>query len=222
MTKQDLEKMTAQGEGLHLEFKHRLPESERIAREVTALGNTHGGHLLIGVTDDGKLSGVKDPDEELFALNRALKKHCSPEINFKHEKIKVSRTRAVVVIKIPVSLDRPHYVEGSNPWNRSVFVRLKDMCVEASNEARKLMKELTNSENVLIQLGDKERLLLKHLEQMGTVTVKSFSKYARIHPGRASRMIVRMTRANILVHHIDVQEDYFTQGTALTEGLGKI
>jgi len=221
MTKQDLEQMTVQGEGLHIEFKHRLPESERIAREVTALGNTHGGHLLIGVTDDGKLSGVKDPDEELFALNTALKKHCSPEIHFKHEKIKISRTRAVVVIQIPVSLNRPHYVEGSDPRNRSVFVRFKDMCVEASNEARKLMREFTNSDNVLIQLGDKERLLLKYLDQKGTITVKSFSNYARIHPGRASRMIVRMTRANLLIHHIDIEEDYFTQGPAFTEGLRK-
>jgi len=216
MTKKDLEKMAAQGEGLYIEFKHCLPESERIAREVTALGNTRGGFMLIGVTDDGQLSGVKDPEEELFALNTALKKHCTPEINFKYEKVKVSRTRSVVAIEIPMSSDRPHYVQELGSKNRLVFVRFEDMCVEASHEARKLMRQYSNPDNVLIQLGDKERLLLRHLDQMGRVTVKSFSKCARIHPGRASRIIVRMTRARILIHHIDVQEDFFTPGIALT------
>ncbi len=219
MTKQDLEQMAAQGEGLQIEFKHRLPESQRIAREITALGNTCGGHLLIGVTDEGILSGVKDPEEELFALNRALKKHCTPQIVYAHEKVNISRTRSVVVIEIPVSHHRPHYVQEFNPWTKSVFVRFEDRCIEASDEARKLMRGVSNSDDILIQLGDKERLLLKHLEQRGKITVSSFTKCAKIHRGRASRMIVRMTRARILIHHIDVGEDYFTSGAALNSDL---
>ena len=104
MTKSDLKKMIFHGEGLRLEFKHRLPESERIAREVTALANTQGGHLLIGVTDHGHLSGVKDPEEELFLLQYALQQHCHPKVEYSHQLVKVSRTRVVVVLIIPASL----------------------------------------------------------------------------------------------------------------------
>ncbi len=215
MTKENLEQMVTEGEGLLLEFKHRLPESERIAREVTALANTSGGHLLIGVADDGNLSGVKDPEEEMYALNHALEKCCTPEITLKSEYIKVSRTRTVVVVKIPLSPIRPHYVRDLSSHQKSVFVRYRDMCVAASREARKLMRRLPDTENVLIELGEKERLLLHLLEQTGRVSVYSFAKYAKIHPGRASRIIVRMTRARILLHHIDLNEDYFTAGEAL-------
>jgi len=215
MTKSDLEKMIVDGEGLRLEFKHRLPESERIAREVTALANTQGGHLLIGVTDDGQPSGVKDPEEELFALNQALQQHCTPMIEWSHNLVKVSRTRTVIAIKIPISANRPHYVQKLSSRTKSVYVRFEDRSIEASQEACKLMRAYQNSDNVLIHLGDKERQLLKDLDEIGKITVKGFSKSARIHPGRASRMIIRLTRAGILDHHIDPNIDYFTAGVAL-------
>ncbi len=215
MTKKHLERIVAEGEGLLLEFKHRLPDSERIAREVTALANTSGGYLLIGVTDNRNLSGVKDPEEEMYALRHALAEHCTPEINLRSEYIKISRTRTVVVIRIPVSEVRPHYVQDPSTRQRSVFVRYQDMCIAASREAQKLMRRRPDTENVLIQLGEKERLLLKFLEEKGRVTVSRFARYANIHPGRASRMMVRMTRAGVLVHHIDLHEDYFTAGKAL-------
>ncbi len=215
MTKQNLKKLVANGEGLCLEFKHRLPESERIAREVTALANTNGGYLLIGVTDDGNLSGVRDPEEEMYALNHALEMYCTPEIALKIEYIKVSRTRTVVVIKIHVSPIRPHYVRDLSTHQRSVFVRYKDMCIMASREARKLMRRPLDTDHILIELGEKERVLLHFLEKMGRVSVKSFAKHAKIHPGRASRIIIRMTRAGILFHHIDLNGDYFTEGEAL-------
>ncbi len=209
--------MVAAGESLYLEFKHRLPESERIAREMAALANTSGGHLLIGVDDTGRLMGVKDPEEELYALKNALEMHCIPYIDFQHERIKVSRTRTVIVVKVPMSSIRPHYVQELSTQRKSVFVRFEDMCIMASHEARKLMSLGPKLEATLITLGEKERVLLKQLEEVGKITVRSFARYARIHPGRASRIMVRMTRARILIHHIDLNEDYFTAGSALSE-----
>ncbi len=216
MTKRNLEQMVAEGEGLRLEFKHRLPVDERIAREITALANTHGGYLLIGVTDKGYLRGLKDYEEELYALNRALEKYCTPRIDLEFEYVKVSRRRIAVVVKVPLSSERPHYVLDHSTQRKSVFVRYEDMCIVASPEARKLMREEPLTEDILIKLGEKERLLLKLLEQADQVTVHSFAKYAKIHPGRASRIIIRMTRAGILNHHISLGEDYFTAGVALS------
>ena len=217
MSRGDLKQLVAQGEGLRLEFKHRLPEPQRVVREVTALANTCGGYLLIGIADDGKIRGVKDPEEEIYALNSALNQYCFPEVAVELERVKVSRTRTVVMVKTSISPMRPHYVRNPNSRDQCVFVRFEDMCIEASREARKLMHRSPDAENVLIKLGAKERLLLKQLEQVGRVTVYGFARYAKIHPGRASRIIVRMTRAKILVHHIDLEEDYFTAGAALLQ-----
>ena len=216
MTKGDLQQMVAKGEGLRLEFKHSLPEGSRIAREITALANTRGGYLLVGVSDDGDLTGVKDFEEQIYALNQALEQFCVPSVSLELESIKVSRTRTALVVKIPLSSNRPHYVQNSVTRKRIVFVRFEDMCIVASQEAQKLMRKSAIDENILITLGEKERLLLKQLELKEKVTVKGFAKYAKIHPGRASRILIRMTRAKILAHHIDPEEDYFTAGVSLS------
>ena len=47
-----------QGEGTTLEFKEGLSSS--FVRDLVALANTIGGRILLGVRDDGTVSGVKD------------------------------------------------------------------------------------------------------------------------------------------------------------------
>jgi len=62
MTEQELENILAQGEGITVEFKEakeNLPKS--LFESICAFLNTDGGKILLGVGDDGTVSGV-DPD----------------------------------------------------------------------------------------------------------------------------------------------------------------
>ena len=58
MTPADLDILIQQGEGTTLEFKEGLSSS--FSRELVAMANTVGGKLLLGVRDDGTVTGVKD------------------------------------------------------------------------------------------------------------------------------------------------------------------
>ena len=58
MNLQQLEELISLGEGHTTEFKKSL--SGHIGREVSAFANSNGGILLVGVTDDGQIVGVKD------------------------------------------------------------------------------------------------------------------------------------------------------------------
>jgi predicted HTH transcriptional regulator len=46
-----------QGEGLTIEFKEKY--TSRIDEDIVAFANTKGGTLLIGVRDDGAISGER-------------------------------------------------------------------------------------------------------------------------------------------------------------------
>jgi len=59
MTLQEVNKLARDGEGLHVEFKKKVAHPEKIVREIIAMANTEGGYLLIGVDDDGTVSGQK-------------------------------------------------------------------------------------------------------------------------------------------------------------------
>ena len=120
-------------------------------------------------------------------------------------------------VRVNPSPSRPHYVVDAETRRRTAYLRIEDMSVEASHEARRLMRATGESENVLLKMGRKERILLQHIEAVGRITVQQFVRLARIPRGSASRTLVRMTRARILTHHADVREDYFTSGAELAQ-----
>lgn len=216
MTRAELIDLTARGEGHHLEFKYRVPEPERFAKEVAALANADGGFVLIGVNDDGSLAGLKDVEEEEYAVKQALLNHLRPALSVDLQRVPISRKRQVIAVNIPASEARPHYVLDRANRRRTVFIRIKDKSVEASREARKLMHNPGSDQNILFTFEDKERILLRHLEDRGRVTVRQFAALARISRRYASRILLRLTRAQLLRHHPDLEEDYFTHGPALT------
>jgi predicted HTH transcriptional regulator len=56
MTRDDLLRLIAQGEGPHLEFKRSLAELEDGVRTVAAFADADGGTLLFGVRPDGAVA----------------------------------------------------------------------------------------------------------------------------------------------------------------------
>ncbi|MEJ7666538.1 MAG: ATP-binding protein [Hymenobacter sp.] len=67
----DLRALIRQGEGERLEFKKKTTHPTRIARTLASLANTHGGQVLVGVEDDGRVVGVCDAEEEMYLLREA-------------------------------------------------------------------------------------------------------------------------------------------------------
>ncbi|MEX0821741.1 MAG: ATP-binding protein [Rhodothermales bacterium] len=210
MTLQELAQLVSLGEGANLEFKRKVPKPERIAKEMIALANTKGGRLLLGVDDDGTIVGLRDAEEEEFALRRALNAHVSPPLEFTAERVPVARRRDVVIVHVPASSSRPHYLRSrKNGSDHSAYVRVNDKSVEASREAIRLMKD-EDASAVTFEFGDNELMLMRYLEKYGKITVKQFARIANISRGRASSTLVLLTRANVLRLHADHRHDYFT------------
>ncbi len=215
MTIQQLTHGISGGEGLHLEFKKRTPAPERLAKEIVAFANTRGGRLVLGVNDDGTVTGVKDAAEEEFALAEALRRHCEPQVAVELERVAVSRKRQAIVVSVSESRAKPHYVVDGDLGRRTAYVRVQDMSVEASPEAKRLMKRRHDAHNVLFEIREKERLLLRYLDRYGRISVNQFARLAGISRKSASRTLVLLTRADMLEHHLATDEDYFTPGKEL-------
>ena len=68
--RQYLLRLIKEGEHQQQDFKYRVTDAEKLARSVSAFANTDGGRLLIGVRDDGHLSGVRS-EEEIYMMHKA-------------------------------------------------------------------------------------------------------------------------------------------------------
>ena len=103
--KRYLLQLIREGEHQQQDFKYRVADACKLAKSVSAFANTDGGRLLIGVRDDGNLSGVRS-EEEIFMMHQAAYKYCKPEASIKFDTYHVDG-RTIVIATVPPSERKP-------------------------------------------------------------------------------------------------------------------
>lgn len=212
MTLRELEQLVELGEGISLEFKRRVPRPERIAKEIVALANTNGGRIVLGVSDNGSIEGFENISEQQFLLRQATEAHCAPPVEYKTERIMVADLRDVIVVTVPESENKPHFVvsDPSSNGEGPAYVRVEERSVEASEETVERLHHQETDGGVTFEFGETESLLMRYLDDYGRITVPQFAQLADISPERASQTLLRLTRADLLYLHNAEEGDYFT------------
>ena len=208
MTLQEVKALTAKGEGLKIEFKKKAAFPEKIVRVVIALANTAGGDLLIGVDDDGTVSGQRYIEEEIFVLEKAIRELIHPALKAEIFTVKLNEKKGVAVFRIPLSTDRPHYLKEGE--RKQSYIRVQDRSVQASREVWEVLRRSRIPRDTIFTYGWKEEILMKALEEKERITLKEFQKLAKIPPFLASKTLVRLVSANVLAIHPQESEDFFT------------
>ena len=76
LSAEGLKQLISQGESDTVEFKTKLPPENSIAKVLTSFANSQGGILIIGVDDNGEITGLSD-SEALLAAGRLSEVHSS-------------------------------------------------------------------------------------------------------------------------------------------------
>ena len=98
----ELTELIRQGESLTLEFKSdrkALPDRELVAA-VVALANTEGGVLLLGVEDDGKVTGLHESHRNVSSLPALIANRTNPALPVRVQKLAIG-AREVARVEIP-------------------------------------------------------------------------------------------------------------------------
>ena len=111
-----IQALLEQGENAHIEFKADAVRPESVAREIVAFANTFGGTLLIGVEDDGSLSGI-ETDRETWIANIS-RNNIIPalQLDVKHADIEGKR---ICMVTVPKGQDRPYQTQDGKYWIRA-------------------------------------------------------------------------------------------------------
>jgi len=205
----NIKRLILEGENVSLDFKKTISSSEKIAKTLVAFANNRGGRLLIGVTDDGQIKGVKSEDEEKYMITKAAHIFCRPAIEPHFEEIYID-DKVVLVVDIPKSDTKPHYAMDENQkwW---VYFRVKDKSILASKIIVDVLKESNNENGQLISYSDHEKKLLSYLDEHGRITLKEYSKLTRSSYKKAQKIIVSLILTGVLLPHISEKEEYFTE-----------
>jgi ATP-dependent DNA helicase RecG len=132
MHRQEVLEMIASGEDSGVEFKRDDVTNHDLAKELVAFLNLDGGTILLGVEDDGTISGTTRERLEEWVSELCRVKITPPVIPFLSWAKEIEPGKDVLAVRVPLGPDKP-YARVHND-RRTYYVRVGSTCREASRE----------------------------------------------------------------------------------------
>lgn len=136
----ELSNLINNGEGESAEFKASLSQIDAILKTISAFSNKIGGTILIGVTDDKKISGVDIGRNTLENLANGVRKETDPQI-FPYIDYQEIDNKTVICIRVSESSTKPVF------YRDKAYIR-----VGRSNQklsASEIRSLITNENNIV-------------------------------------------------------------------------
>jgi predicted HTH transcriptional regulator len=204
----NIRKLILEGEGVTQDFKKRITSCEKIARTMVSFANNKGGRLLVGISDDGTISGLKSEDEEKYMITRAAHFFCKPALEPVFEEIYIE-DKVVLVADIKKSEIKPHYALGEDKkwW---VYIRVNDKSVLASKIVVDVLKRENNEHGVFLEYSSREKALLEYLDKNERITSKEYSLMLNLSRRSTHRILVNLVLSGVIRLHTTEKEEYYT------------
>lgn len=120
------------GEATEYDKKLALEEKKPKSwcKSVSAFANTFGGALIFGISDDGKIVGLEQPEEDAEKISELVKSTLDPIPEFKLRFHKTDNGKIMVILDIYKGDETPYYYSGDGVLE--AFVRVGNESVKAT------------------------------------------------------------------------------------------
>lgn len=191
--RQYIQSLINEGEHQQQDFKYRVSDAMKLAKSVSAFANTDGGRLLIGVRDDGHMSGVRD-EEEIYMMHQATYRYCRPQASIKFDTYHING-RTIVVATVPLSDRRPVCAIGDDGRQRA-YIRIADENIVASPVHLAIWRESQNPHGAMMSYTDTVRKLIDTLQGQ-RLTLSQLVRRSAIPRHKVIVLLARLIRFHI-------------------------
>ncbi|NND94955.1 MAG: ATP-binding protein [Flavobacteriales bacterium] len=203
-----IRRLISQGEHQQLDFKYELNDSRKIARSLVAFANTDGGRLLVGVKDNGKITGI-DSEEEMYVVEAAAQVFSTPEVPIQG---KLHEVEGKEVLEIIVERsNEKHFVKELEDRNIA-YIRKDDMNLKANRVLLRIWQLGKEPKGERFQYGEKEQRLFKFLRENGSISFKKYCRLTRQHYRRATDKLAKLVIWDVIDMQVDEKGVYYTIG----------
>ena len=189
-----LQALISEGEHQQQDFKYRVSDAQKLAKSVSAFANTDGGRLLIGVRDDGNMSGVRS-EEEIYMMHQAAYRYCRPEASIKFDTYHVDG-RTIVVATVPPSDRRPICAIGEDGRQRA-YIRIADENIVASPVHLAIWRESQNPQGAMMTYTDAVKTVLNVLQGQ-RLSLNLVVRRSRISRHKVITLLARLIRFRVV------------------------
>jgi predicted HTH transcriptional regulator len=192
---EQLRKWIAEGEHARQDFKFLVADARKIARTLCAFANAQGGRLLIGVKDNGSISGIRS-DEEFYMLQTASQLFTLPRVSFKTD-VLLSAGKQVLCVQVSASAQRPHLFRNeADEW--VPYYRLGDRDVRADAVLLRNWELEQLPRGNVRAFGQAEARLLEFLQTHPYITVSRCRRVTGLKIGPSIELLATLLRWNII------------------------
>ena len=213
---QYIQSLIKEGEHQQQDFKYRVADAKKLAKSVSAFANTDGGRLLIGVRDDGNMSGVRD-EEEIYMMHQAAYRYCRPQASIKFDTYQVAPhyannggrgLRTIVIATVPPSDKRPiHAIDDEG--NQRAYIRIADENIVASPVHLAIWREAQNPQGTMMTYTDTVRKLIDALQGQ-RLTLNQLVRRSAIPRHKVITLLARLIRFHIARWEYADQQFWFS------------
>jgi len=142
MIRTELTELIHNGENSGVEFKRDDVTPEKLAKEMAALLNLEGGHILLGVEKDRTVSGLtRDPEKAEEWVMEAARTHLRPGAIPFWETLDCGDGKIVGVVSLPADApDKPYKCKRGSAWVTQIRVGTTSRDASDAEEARLYMQ----------------------------------------------------------------------------------
>ena len=201
-----LDKLIAQGEHCQQDFKYKVMDAAKLAKSVSAFANTKGGRLLIGVRDNGEVSGVTS-EEEIFMMQTAARKYCVPATDVQFQTVS-HHGKTVVICEVLPSDRKPVYAlediainhktaEITPIGTKTAYIRIDDENIVASPVHLQIWREETANKGMVVIFSENEHVIIRTLKEHPDDTLNHIVRYADVSRRKVILILARLIRFGI-------------------------
>ena len=160
MLKKELLEIIAKGENAGLEFKRDDLRPEQLAKEIVALANHQGGYLILGVEDDGTITGIHRTGLQEWLMDCVCGRYIHPRISPIYKEINIRSGLKVALITIEEGNSKPYVLRHND--REDIYLRHGNVTRIASRE--QLVGLLANSGMIQVEALPVPRTSLSSLD----------------------------------------------------------
>lgn len=139
MLKTELLEIIVNGESSGVEFKRDDIRPEQLAKEVVAMLNFRGGMVLLGIEDDGTISGIQKDNLEEWVMN-VIQSKIHPMFLPFYSEVRIDEQKTVAIISFPQGISKPYVVRHNG--KEDIYIRVGFKSALATREQQMRLFEL--------------------------------------------------------------------------------
>jgi predicted HTH transcriptional regulator len=162
--------------------------------------------LLIGVKDNGKISGIRS-EEEFYMLDNAASRYCDPQVEFQSKEWNIEGKR-VLEVTIKKGSNLPYRAPDHNLKMRA-YVRIKDQNILANGVQMKIWQKLNTNSDIRFVYSDDAKRLLELFNNSSLLSLNQILSEIQLSRYKIENLLSNLVIMKVITMEVNDLEAFF-------------